>query len=49
MGFVCSRRILRSTWTTNIKCSERPRFYLFDLKDLLACDPLTPVGKACIQ
>ena len=34
---------------TTVYCSERPRFYIFELKDLLACDPDTPVGKACIE
>ncbi|MFO1303869.1 MAG: hypothetical protein U1F54_09065 [Burkholderiales bacterium] len=35
--------------TTTISCSERPRFYIFELKGLVACDPQTPVGKACIK
>jgi hypothetical protein len=34
---------------TTIYCSERPRFYVFELQGLLACDPETPVGKACIR
>jgi len=34
---------------TTISCSERPRFYIFELKGLVPCDPQTPVGKACIQ
>lgn len=32
-----------------VYCSERPRFYIFDLKGLLACDAETPIGKACIR
>lgn len=32
-----------------VDCSERPRFYIFELQNVLACDPATPVGKACIQ
>lgn len=32
-----------------VHCSERPRFYIFDLKGLLACDAETPIGKACIR
>lgn len=32
-----------------IYCGERPRFYVFELRDLLACDAQTPVGKACIR
>jgi hypothetical protein len=35
--------------STTISCGERPRFYIFDLKDFLACDPHTPAGKACIR
>ena len=31
-----------------VSCSERPRFYVFDLKGLVPCDPETPIGKACI-
>ena len=34
---------------TTIYCIERPRFYVFELQDLLACDAQTPVGKACIR
>lgn len=34
---------------TTVYCSERPRFYIFELQGLLACDPNTPAGKACIQ
>lgn len=34
---------------TTVYCSERPRFYIFELKDLLACDPHTAVGTACIN
>ena len=39
----------RNTGKTSIvSCSERPRFYIFDLKEFVACDPETPVGRACI-
>jgi hypothetical protein len=38
----------RSGKTTTVECSERPRFYIYDLKGLVPCDPETPVGKACI-
>ncbi len=39
----------RSRKTSTVSCTERPRFYIFDLKGLVACDPDTPVGKACIK
>jgi hypothetical protein len=42
-------RNLRTGKTTTVACSERPRFYIYDLKALLACDPDTPVGRACIK
>jgi hypothetical protein len=32
-----------------VRCSERPRFYIHELKELLACDKETPVGTACIR
>ncbi len=32
-----------------IACNERPRFYIFELQSLVACDPETPVGTACIK
>ncbi len=35
--------------TSVISCSERPRFYIFDLKGLVPCDPETPVGAACVK
>ena len=35
--------------TSTVSCSERPRFYIFELKGLLACDPETPAGKQCIE
>lgn len=35
--------------TTTVSCSERPRFYLHGLERVLACDPDTPVGRACIR
>ena len=42
-------RNLRTGKTTTVACSERPRFYIFELKDHVACDPDTPVGRACIK
>jgi hypothetical protein len=42
-------RSLSSGRTTVVECSERPRFYLAELKGLIACDPATLVGKACIR
>lgn len=38
----------RNGKTTIVSCSERPRFYIFELKGLVPCDPETPIGKACI-
>jgi len=38
----------RSGKSTIVSCSERPRFYIYDLKGLVRCDPETPVGRACI-
>jgi hypothetical protein len=38
----------RSGKTSVIACSERPRFYIYDLKGLVPCDSETPIGKACI-
>ena len=35
--------------TATVACSERPRFYIHELKGLVACDPSTPVGRACIE
>ena len=35
--------------TSVIACSERPRFYIFELKGLVPCDPETPVGTACVK
>lgn len=32
-----------------VYCSERPRFYIFELQGFVACDPDSPVGRACIQ
>ena len=34
---------------TVVSCSERPRFYIFDLTGIVQCDPDTPVGKACVK
>jgi hypothetical protein len=42
-------RNLRTGKATTVDCSERPRFYIFELQGVLACDPETPVGKACIK
>lgn len=42
-------RDLRSGKLVTVACSERPRFYIHELKDVLACDPQTPVGRACIR
>jgi len=39
---------LKTGATTRISCSERPRFYIFDLKDIVPCDPDTPLGRACL-
>ena len=35
--------------TSVVSCSERPRFYIYELKGLVACDPETPVGTACVK
>lgn len=42
-------RNLKTGKVTTVDCSERPRFYIFELEDVLACDPETPVGRACIE
>jgi len=42
-------RNLATGKTTVISCSERPRFYIFELKGFLACDAKTPVGNRCIK
>jgi len=34
---------------STVWCSERPRFYIDQLKNLVACDTQTPVGTACIR
>jgi hypothetical protein len=39
----------KSGKTSTVSCSERPRFYIFDLKGLVPCDPETPVGTACVK
>jgi hypothetical protein len=39
----------RTGKTSVVSCSERPRFYIFDLKGLVPCDPETPVGTACVK
>jgi hypothetical protein len=35
--------------TRTVDCSERPRFYIFELQGRVPCDPETPVGRACIR
>lgn len=35
--------------SATIACSERPRFYIIELKDVVPCDAHTPVGRACIR
>jgi len=35
--------------TSVVACNERPRFYIFELQGLVACDPETPVGTACVK
>jgi len=35
--------------TSVVSCSERPRFYISELKGLVGCDRETPVGPACVQ
>jgi hypothetical protein len=39
----------RNGKTSTVLCSELPRFYIFELKGLVACDPETPVGTACVK
>ena len=39
----------KSGKTSVVLCNERPRFYIFELKGLVACDPQTPVGTACVR
>ena len=39
----------KSGKTSIVSCSERPRFYIFELKGLVGCDPETPVGTACVK
>ncbi len=39
----------RNGKTSTVLCSEMPRFYIFELKGLVACDPETPVGTACVK
>ncbi len=34
---------------TTVYCSERPRFYILELKGMVACDNRSPIGKACIR
>ncbi|HMW78217.1 MAG TPA: hypothetical protein PKA22_10480 [Rhodocyclaceae bacterium] len=35
--------------TTDITCTERPRFYIHELKGHIDCDTSTRVGRACIR
>lgn len=42
-------RHLRTGKTATVSCSERPRFYIFELKALVACDHETPAGRKCID
>lgn len=49
LGAGVAVRNLRSGKATTVACSERPRFYIFELQGLLACDPQTPAGTACIR
>jgi hypothetical protein len=39
----------RSGKTSAVACNERPRFYIYELQGLVACDPETPIGTACIK
>lgn len=39
----------RTGRSTVVACHERPRFYIHELRGLVACDAQTPVGKACIR
>jgi len=39
----------KSGKTSVISCSERPRFYIYDLKGLVSSDPETPIGTACVK
>jgi hypothetical protein len=39
----------KSGKTSIVLCSERPRFYIFELKGLVPCDSETPVGTACVK
>jgi hypothetical protein len=39
----------KSGKTSTVLCSERPRFYIYELKGLVPCDPETPVGTACVK
>jgi hypothetical protein len=39
----------KSGRTSTVLCSERPRFYIFELKGLVSCDSETPVGQACVR
>ncbi len=39
----------KSGKTSVVSCSERPRFYIYELQGIIPCDPETPVGRACIK
>ena len=42
-------RNLSTGKSLEVSCSERPRFYIYELEGLIECDAETPVGKACIK
>ena len=42
-------RHLSTGQATTVSCSERPRFYIFELTGKLPCDAETAVGTACIR
>ena len=39
----------KSGKTSTVSCSERPRFYIYELQGFVECDAETPVGRACIR
>ena len=42
-------RDMQTNKVVTVACNERPRFYIHELQHALACDPQTPVGRACIR
>ena len=42
-------RALNTGKVATVSCTERPRFYIHELRGALVCDPQTPVGRACIE